>query len=192
MTEVRRPVGRDWALPGDAAWWMFAGAEFSTLCIFFVVFAVMRRDAAAEYEAARELLDPRFGLVNTLVLITSGYAAALGVVRLERAPRASARWFLAAAGLGLAFVAIKAVEYADKLGDGLTLSSGTFWFFYYFLTGFHFLHVLLGLGFLVWVARRLVRPDAGPEVVVQARSCAVFWHMLDLVWIVLFPLVYLL
>jgi len=190
MTELAGRRRRDWSLPGDAAWWMFAGAEFVTLCLFFLAFAVKRADDPVAFEAARQLLDPRYGLVNALILITSGYAVALGVGRLEVAPRTSSRWLLVAAALGLAFVAVKGVEYGDKLGEGLTLSSGTFWFFYYFLTGFHFLHVLLGIGFLVWVARRL--PDGGETAAVQARSAGVFWHMLDLVWILLFPLVYLL
>lgn len=193
VTEVPVVPGRrDWRLPGDAAWWLFAGAEFATLCLFFVVYAVMRKDAPAEFEAGQALLDPRLGLANAIVLITSGFAVACGVSSLSVNPRASSRWYALAAVLGLVFVGIKGVEYADKLGAGLSLSSSSFWFFYYFLTGFHFLHVLLGIGFLLWVARGLARGPVGEELRVQARSCGVFWHMLDLVWIVLFPLVYLL
>ncbi|MDF1798917.1 MAG: cytochrome c oxidase subunit 3 [Planctomycetota bacterium] len=183
---------RDWRLPGDGAWWVFAGAEFATLCMFFVVYAVMRMDAPLEFDVGQARLDPRFGLVNALVLITSGFAVARGVASLPVDPRASSRWYALAAVLGLIFVGIKGVEYADKLGAGLNLSSSSFWFFYYFLTGFHFLHVLLGIGFLVWVSWRLARGPGGEELHVQARSCGVFWHMLDLVWILLFPLVYLL
>lgn len=188
---------REWRLVGDGAWWVFLTAEFLTLCLFFVVFAVMRRDHLEEFRAAQELLSPHLALINSLVLITSGYAVARGVAAMRGANRSTssrhaAIWIFVAAALGLVFVAIKGGEYADKLGAGLTLSSGTFWFFYYFLTGFHFLHVLLGIGFLSWVGSRLVAEPHRPGLLTQAESCAAFWHMLDLVWILLFPLLYLL
>ena len=188
---------REWRLVGDGAWWVFLTAEFLTLCLFFVVFAVMRRDHLEEFRAAQELLSPHLALINSLVLITSGYAVARGVAAMRGANRSTssrhaAIWIFVAAALGLVFVVIKGSEYADKLGAGLTLSSGTFWFFYYFLTGFHFLHVLLGIGFLSWVGSRLVAEPHRPGLLTQAESCAAFWHMLDLVWILLFPLLYLL
>ena len=217
---------REWRLVGDGAWWVFLTAEFLTLCLFFVVFAVMRRDDLEEFQTAQKLLEPHLALINSLVLITSGYAVARGVAAMRNAGlvapaqvlggtdstlvdeaasqeralgtkgssagRQAAIWIFVAAALGLVFVAIKGGEYADKLGAGLTLSSGTFWFFYYFLTGFHFLHVLLGIGFLSWVGSRLVAEPHRPGLLTQAESCAAFWHMLDLVWILLFPLLYLL
>ena len=194
-THPTRPK-RDWNLPGDAAWWIFLTAEFLTLCMFFGVFAFMRRSRIGEFQDAQALLDPRFALANSLVLITSGYFAARGVKSLSSRrpePAASgAKWILLAALFGVVFVCIKGTEYAGKYEAGLTLSSGTFWFFYYFLTGFHFLHVLLGIGFLIWVAYSAKSRSSEPEFVVQAESCAAFWHMLDLVWILLFPLLYLL
>jgi nitric oxide reductase NorE protein len=184
---------RDWSLPGDAAWWMFLTAEFLTLFAFFVVYAFMRRANLEEFQAAQALLDPRFALVNSLVLITSGYCVARGVRALRCGGSERSRsWVLAAAALGVVFIAIKGAEYAEKFGLGLTLSSGTFWFFYYFLTGFHFLHVLLGIGFLVWVGLSAPKKSNALAFHVQAESCAAFWHMLDLVWILLFPLLYLL
>jgi nitric oxide reductase NorE protein len=172
---------------------MFLTAEFVTLCLFFCVFAFMRRGHLEEFQTAQKLLDPRYALVNSLVLITSGYAVARAIAALRSAlPKKAATWIALAILLGLAFVAIKGTEYAHKFELGLTLSSGHFWFFYYFLTGFHFLHVLLGIGFLSWVASRLAFEPDRPGLTTQAESCAAFWHMLDLVWIVLFPLLYLL
>ena len=187
------PKGR-WSLPGDAAWWFFLTAEFATLCIFFVAFAVTRRGNIEEFQAAQALLDPSLALINSLILMTSGYLMARGLHAIRTQARNAALWVLLAALLGVAFVVIKSVEYSDKLQLGLTLSSGHFWFFYYFLTGFHFLHVLLGIGFLGWLAGRLRRSagDYAPALRIQAESCGAFWHMLDLVWIVLFPLLYLL
>ena len=184
---------RDWQLPGDGAWWIFLTAEFMTLCLFFVVFGFARHANLQEFEAAQQLLDPRFALANSLVLITSGYAAARAIAALRRsAVKPALTWILIAAALGCVFVGIKGTEYSHKMAQGLNLSSGDFWFFYYFLTGFHFLHVLLGIGFLLWIAVQLLWKPTRPGLLVQAESCAAFWHMLDLVWIVLFPLLYLL
>lgn len=184
-----------WSLPGDGAWWMFLTAEFGTLCIFFVVFAFMRNASPEEFKAAQELLDPRLALVNSLILMTSGYCMARALHSLRHQAQdspAPTRWILLAALLGFVFIGIKSTEYASKLELGLSFSSGTFWFFYYFLTGFHFLHVLLGLGFLLWIGHHLHHGPRTPELQVQAESCGAFWHMLDLVWIILFPLLYLL
>lgn len=184
-----------WSLPGDVAWWLFLTAEFTTLCMFFVVYAFMRSASAEEFAAAQELLDARIALVNSLILMTSGYCMARALHSLRHrseGSNAAQRWVLAAAGLGLCFVVVKSTEYAHKFEMGLNLSSGTFWFFYYFLTGFHFLHVLLGLGFLFWVARRLSTGPRDAALQRHAESCGAFWHMLDLVWILLFPLLYLL
>jgi len=192
-TQTSHPPARDWRLAGDAAWWLFLTAEFVTLCLFFGVFAFMRRGHLEDFQAAQQLLDPRYALANSLVLITSGYAVARAIAAMRRElPRRAATWVAVAILLGLVFIAIKSTEYSHKFELGLTLSSGHFWFFYYFLTGFHFLHVLLGLGFLTWVASRLRFEPDRPGLATQAESCAAFWHMLDLVWILLFPLLYLL
>jgi nitric oxide reductase NorE protein len=184
-----------WSLPGDTAWWMFLTAEFGTLCIFFVVFACMRHASPKEFKAAQDLLDARLALANSLILMTSGYCMARSLHSLRNTGNSNSvarRWILLAALLGMIFVGIKSAEYATKLELGLSFSSGTFWFFYYFLTGFHFLHVLLGIGFLLWIAARIDQPLQTAELQVQAESCGAFWHMLDLVWIILFPLLYLL
>ncbi len=186
-------IQQRWQLPGDIAWWFFLGAEFATLCMFFVVFAFMRKAELEHFQAAQEILDPRYALANSLVLITSGYFVARGLLSMRSGNRpVASRWMLAAALFGLLFVGIKTTEYVHKFQLGLSFSSGTFWFFYYFLTGFHFLHVLLGLGFLVWVAMQLRKPDPEEKLLPVAESCGAFWHMLDLVWIVLFPILYLL
>ncbi|MCA9001380.1 MAG: cytochrome c oxidase subunit 3 [Planctomycetes bacterium] len=163
--------------------------------MFFVVFAYMRQAEFSDFRAAQALLDPRLALANSLILMTSGYCMAMGLFSMRKGSTGSKRaaaWVLMATLLGIVFVIIKSTEYAQKFDLGLTLSSGTFWFFYFFLTGFHFLHVLLGIGFLLWLAKRLARGPLTPELQVQAESCGAFWHMLDLVWILLFPLLYLL
>lgn len=178
-------------LPGDAAWWLFLSAEFVTLCLFFGLFAIMRANNADAFQQSQSQLNPTPAFVNALILITSGYFAARGVHAMQRgAAPACRRWLNAAGILGVVFLAIKSWEYWIKLEQGIFLSTSTFYFFYFFLTGFHYLHVWLGVGFLFWVSNRCRRGHSA-ELQRQAESCAAFWHMLDLVWVILFPLLYL-
>lgn len=179
-------------LPGDAAWWMFLGAEFVTLCIFFVLYAIMRANNLEAFQQSQAQLNPTPAFINALILITSGYFAARGVHAMQsQQNRQCSRWFSAAAILGIAFLIIKSWEYWLKLEQGIFLSTSTFYFFYFFLTGFHYLHVWLGVGFLILMAVR-TRKSSHPATHRNVESCAAFWHMLDLVWVVLFPLLYLL
>jgi nitric oxide reductase NorE protein len=88
-------------------------------------------------------------------------------------------------------MAIKLNEYADVFAAGTTLSTNTFWFFYLFVTGLHFLHVLAGVGFLLPTAYHAWKGAYGPNASLSVEAVAVFWHLVDLIWIFLFPLFYL-
>jgi nitric oxide reductase NorE protein len=187
------------ALPGDAAWWMFLTAEFLTLGIFFVAYAFSRANDVEAFQVSQAELHPQLAFANTLILITSGFFAARGVIAMQAGnARSCSKWYALSVILGVAFLVIKTIEYADRLGAGITLSTSTFYFFYFFLTGFHYLHVILGVGFLSWMAAKTYRqsllkhdPEIATKNLANVESCAAFWHMLDLVWIVLFPLLYL-
>lgn len=179
-------------LPGDAAWWLFLSAEFATLSIFFVAFAWSKAGNPEVFLEGQKLLHPDVGFANTLILITSGFFAAQGVLALHKKRHdLCARWYSAAACLGIVFLSIKTWEYAEKLGDGIHLSTSNFFFFYFFLTGFHYLHVMLGVGFLSVMAWKIRRKPVAESTERNIESCAAFWHMLDLVWVILFPLLYL-
>ena len=131
-------------------------------------------------------------LTTTCVLLTGGWFAARGVLanRCDESRDAS-RCLWGAAASGLVFMAIKSYEYAGVFGAGITLSTSSFWFFYLFLTGFHFMHVLAGVGFLVPTAWRAYRGAYGPAEPMTVEAVAVFWHLVDLIWVSLFPLFYL-
>ena len=118
------------------------------------------------------------------VLLTSGLFAALAVSARGRGERRTARLHLGAAGLlGLVFLAVKIVEYADKLEAGIGMETNTFFTLYYLLTGFHFLHVIFGLIVLAIVAVW--------DSMENTETGAAFWHMVDLVWVLIFPVIYL-
>lgn len=189
MTEVDGTEGSGWGalsdLPGNPLMWILILSELLVFGAFLLGFAGARIGDPAGFAEAQSHLDRLYGGVNTLVLITSGLCAALAAKAAETgAPLARIRLWLAAAGaLGGVFLWVKALEYADKAAQGFGLDSGTFFTLYYLMTGFHALHVVLGLIFLAIVARR-----GTPEATETATA---FWHMVDLVWVLIYPVVYL-
>lgn len=179
-------------LSGGTVIWLFVALELLTFGLFFLAYAAMRRSDVATFDAAQAMLHPRLGAINTGVLLTGGWLAARGVLANRSGhARTTALCFAGAAGTGLVFMAIKTFEYAEVFAAGISLSTNTFWFFYLFLTGLHFLHVLAGVGFLLPVAWRAGRGGYGPADALSVEAVAVFWHLVDMIWIVLFPLLYL-
>jgi nitric oxide reductase NorE protein len=99
--------------------------------------------------------------------------------------------FAGALVCGLAFVGLKVVEYTAKVSEGHVPTENNFYMYYYVLTGFHLLHVLIGIVVLVSliVAARIAQPSRTRMAFIEGGGC--FWHLVDLLWIVLFPLLYL-
>ncbi|WP_443694085.1 cytochrome c oxidase subunit 3 [Pseudomonas sp.] len=175
-------------LPGDLAMWFFILAELSVFAILILAFAVTQVLKPEVFAAGRAQLDTSTGLAMTLSLLTAGLLAALALqqVRLQRWRR-GAGLFVAALLVALVYVAIKLTEYAHLGAAGLGLEHSTFFTLYWILTGFHFLHVLLGMVILAWLALGCWRVGLS---VGGLESGVLYWHMVDLVWVVLFPLVY--
>ena len=181
-------------LPGDLAMWIFILAELAVFGILILAFAVTQMLQIELFRESRLALDSSTGLALTLGLLTSGLFAALAVeqVRANRQDRAG--WLFVAALLSAGvYVMLKLQEYGHLAGLGLGLEHNTFFTLYWLLTGFHFLHVLLGMLILGFMANRCRigayapgNPRSGLE------SGVLYWHMVDLVWVLLFPLVYLL
>jgi nitric oxide reductase NorE protein len=180
-------------LPGDLAMWWFVLAELTVFGLLILAFAVTQRLQPGLFAEGRALLDSSTGLALTLGLLGAGLCAALAVQRLQRGARVAAgRWLLAAVACGGLYVLLKLHEYGRLLAAGLGLEHDTFFTLYWILTGFHFLHVLPGLailGGLAWRCLDVRRPAPGRS---GAESCVLYWHMVDLIWVLLYPLVYLL
>lgn len=179
-------------LAGGTVIWLFVAIELLTFGLFFVAFATSQRADPASFSAGQAQLHPFFAAVNTCVLLTGGWFAARGVLanRCDQS-RAASRYLWGAAATGLLFMAIKSYEYVGVFAAGITLSTSAFWFFYLFVTGFHFLHVLAGVGFLVPTAWRTARGAYGSAAPMTVEAVAVFWHLVDMIWVLLFPLFYL-
>ncbi len=169
------------SLPGNPLMWILIISELLVFGAFFLGFGVARVLQPELFRAGQAMLDIRLGGLNTLLLVTSGWFAARAV---RAGPGgASRRWIAAAMVLGAGFLVVKGVEYADKAAHGIGIETDTFFTLFYLMTGFHAMHVVMGLVVLAIVAWR-----NSPE---NLETGAAFWHMVDLIWLVLFPIVYL-
>ena len=170
--------------------WLFLGSEVMFFTGFFGAYIVAR---SAAYDAVAMPLDKGLGALNTLVLITSSLTMALAVVYSKRGDRkATGTWLLLTLALAGVFLVVKSIEYGAHFAHHIYPSSDIFHGFYYLLTGFHGLHVVGGmvaLGILWWRNRR---GDFDEHYNDPIEITGLYWHFVDLVWIFLFPGLYLL
>ncbi len=179
----------DWGvlsdLPGNPVMWLLIWSELFVFGAIFLGFSVARLSEVETFNSAQATLDRLAGAINTMVLITSGFFAALAVNAQSRNKSLQARgWIVATIVLGILFLVIKGMEYADKLAHGYSIYSNNFYMFYYMMTGFHAAHVVFGIGLLAIVGWK--------NSLENLETGTAFWHMVDLIWVILFPLVYLL
>ncbi|MEP3047026.1 MAG: cytochrome c oxidase subunit 3 family protein [Roseibium sp.] len=172
-------------LPGELMMWVLIISELLVFGAGLAAFLGVRITDPAGFAAAQDHLHRMQAGVNTVVLITSGYFAACAL-RFSIANRTSAARLslFGAMVLGIVFLLIKVWEYAEKIEHGISTETHPFFTFYYLLTGFHAAHVVAGiliLGLVTWFAK--------PR---NIEVAAAFWHMVDLVWVLLFPVIYLL
>ncbi|MGS0737487.1 cytochrome c oxidase subunit 3 [Pseudomonas sp. GG8] len=180
-------------LPGDLAMWFFILAELSVFAILILVFAGTQALKPQMFSESRQLLNSSTGLAMTLSLLTAGLFAALAQEQVRQSRAGCGAVFLLAALLAASvYVVLKLTEYRHLLASGLGLEHNTFFTLYWILTGFHFLHVLLGMLILGWLAERCRRRLYCANNCSGLESGVLYWHMVDLIWVVLFPLVYIL
>lgn len=173
--------------PGGIFIWMLVALELLTFGIALIAFAASAKQAPEVFHESRQLLDVRFGLANTVFLLTSGYFMAEAVRHFQHADLHRSRRALSLALTGgTLFILSKSLEYSDKISHGHTLGSNAFFTWYWLLTVFHLMHVAVGLIILAVLRRRLDRTRAE-----DLEAGGVFWHMCDLVWLLLFPALYL-
>jgi nitric oxide reductase NorE protein len=174
-------------IPGEAGLWVFLLGDLTLFGVFFIAFVVTMSAQPELWATSATALHDWPGMTNTVVLLTASFLVARAVST-RGAPRVRARrgLLLGAAGLGVLFVLVKAGEYAALAAAGITPGTNLFFTYYFVLTGIHLAHVAIGIVVLVVCATRL--PSATPSFVEGSAS---YWHMVDLLWIILFPLLYL-
>lgn len=190
-SQVKVEAIQDDGPPGDLAIWIFILAEMAVFGVLFVVYAFSRAQQVELFNASQLTLSCTAGAINTLVLIASSYCAvrAVSAIRCDRS-RQCVRWLGVTLLLGAVFVGIKSWEFREKYLGGITLDTNTFYTFYLTLTFFHFMHVLLGMVILGFVIAKARRGGYGSQDHVGVETGTSFWHMVDLLWLILFPLVY--
>jgi nitric oxide reductase NorE protein len=179
-------------MPGEEGTWVFLFGDMLVFGVFFATFMYQRAQAPELFDQSRQTLNAGIGLANTLILLTSSLfvVTAIGAIRLHR--RVAAQLLLIGAiACGLAFVALKAVEYTAKVHEGQVPTQNAFYLYYFILTGIHLIHVLIGITILVLLFAQARRTELSAQRTALVEGGACFWHLVDLLWIVLFPLLYL-
>ncbi|RLJ22139.1 cytochrome-c oxidase [bacterium endosymbiont of Escarpia laminata] len=177
--------------PGDLVIWIFILAELLVFAAFFSAYAFTRMNNVELFNEFQQNLDRQAALINTFALITSSYfvVRAVSAIR-EGNSQHCVRWLLAALVMGVVFLVVKGGEYSHHLGEGINLSTNTFYMFYISLTFFHFMHVIMGMVILAAVAVKAQKGGYSAEEHTGVETGASYWHMVDLLWLILFPLVY--
>jgi len=177
--------------PGDLAIWVFILAELLVFGVFFTAYAFTRLNNIELFNQYQQTLNITSALINTITLITSSYFVVRAVAAIrENDLRLCERWLWAAFAMGGLFLIVKSAEFAHHFGMGVTLSTNTFYMFYLSLTFFHYMHVIMGMVILAAVAVKTRKGGYSAEDHTGVETGASYWHMVDLVWLILFPLVY--
>jgi len=185
--------------PGDLAIWIIIYVEFITFALLFLGYAFSRRLDVELFNASQLAVNQTSGFINTFILITSSYFVVKAVQNIRKMTQESqeksnieaSKWLLFAIMCGMAFLMIKVTEFSHIFGMGIHMSTNKYFMFYIMLTVFHFLHVLLGTGILFIIYKKTKVYGYLPNDSKGIETGASYWHMVDLLWIVLFPLVYI-
>ncbi len=176
--------------PGGVLLWILIVLELLTFGIALVVLVFSAKEAPEQYHASAAHLNRTFGAINTVFLLVSGYFMAMVVRHFKSGDNRSSVLDMNWAMLGgLLFLVLKGFEYYEKVSGGFTLGYDGFFNFYWLLTGFHVIHVLVGLVILLFVRHSIKGHNAQLD---DVEASAAFWHMCDLIWLLLFPVLYLL
>jgi cytochrome c oxidase subunit 3 len=182
---------------------VWLGSEVMFFAALFAMYFSLRANSPAIWAVDTEKLNIPMALTNTLVLVASSFTAQFGVFAAERMqPRATGwspvkwgmvEWFFLSYVMGAIFVSGQVWEYANLVSDGVMLSSNAYGSAFYITTGFHALHVTGGLiAFLLVIGRTFAAKKFGHKEATTAIVVSYYWHFVDVVWIGLFLIIYVL
>jgi len=172
--------------------WIFLFSEILLFGGLFATYAVFRSLFPQDFVRDNRELNVLLGSVNTVVLLCSSLTVALAVASIQRGKTRPLKWHLALTILlGLVFLVNKFIEYSGKFSHGIFPSTSHFFSIYFVMTGLHGLHVLGGVAALSLVLFLAVRGRFSSTNYVLVEGTALYWHLVDVIWIYLFPLLYL-
>jgi len=177
--------------PGGILMWIIIFLELITFGMALLAFVVYGKEQPELFHHSRLQLNSTMGAINTVFLLTSGYFMARAVVEFkDRNLNKSSLYFKLTMLGGFLFLLVKSIEYYHKIQAGISLDTNTFFSFYWMLTAFHLLHVIIGLVILAWTHYGMMKKNSD-TLAEDVEACAPFWHMCDLIWLLLFPVLYL-
>lgn len=179
--------------PGGILVWIIVLVELLTFGMGLVVFQVQASEHRKIFEAGRSSLNQPIGMINTMILLTGGWFMTIALQTIRSGEeRRSQRWLTFTILSGVGFMLLKLFEYAEKLNHGYDLHADTFFTLYWLLTVFHFIHVAIAVVILSVMWYGIHRGKYTAKDHEDVESSGVFWHMCDLIWLFVYPVVYLL
>ena len=176
-------------IPGEPDMWVFVVFESLVFASYFCVYLYFRTQDEAAFLEPQSALHLPLGAVDTILLLTSSWAMARCALHARaRAHRAARQYAYVTAGFGAAFLALKVVEWVSLIGEGHTFTSSEFMQYFFFLTGMHAVHLLIGFVVLVVLVRQLT--DLQRCSLTTIETCTTYWHTVDLYWVIIFALLY--
>ena len=176
-------------MPGHGAMWALVMIEAMTFSAYFVVYALYYKWNPEAFLKAQSELNLGFGVLNTIILLTSSWSIALCVQRSREGNYGAAlRNCVFTAVGGVVFSILKLYEWSVEIGKGLYFSTNEFFSYYYFFTGMHLLHVFVGFIALGVVYYQLSSPARRSQELVETG--ATYWHLVDFLWVIIFALLY--
>lgn len=177
--------------PGTDGLWTFVFIDMVVFLMIFLTYMTERLGHVALYRSSQSHLNEIAGLANTLILLSSSWMMVQAVHSQRQANVHRARRFLGMTWLlGLLFCINKVAEYHSKLHAGFTPASNSFFSYYFFITAIHFAHVIAGMIFIAYAYNAAGR-SPGENQVIRLENVGLFWHFVDVLWIFIFPLLYL-
>ena len=182
--------------------WLFLFTEILLFGGMFLLYAIYRTKHAAEFHKAAEDLSRTAGTINTVILLTSSLTMALAISEVRKGNRERSLAFQGLTILlGSAFLVVKYFEWSAKIGHGIfpnfpelmKLAKGEMLYYglYFVMTGLHGVHVLIGLGVLVYMLIGTFAGKINAGNFIQLENSGLYWHLVDTIWVYLFPLFYL-
>jgi nitric oxide reductase NorE protein len=176
-------------LQGETSMWVFVLGDLVIFAVYFLIFMVERTQQRDVFLESQQHLSQNIGVINTLVLLASSWFIARAVLMARAGDHARAiRLTTLAGACGVVFILVKVAEWTQEIRAGHTLPTNDFFSFYFVLTGVHLLHVLMGLIVVGIVLRELRTPTLRRVSLVETG--AVYWHMVDLIWVIVFAMLY--
>jgi len=180
-------------IPGELGLWIFLLADMSIFALYFWVFIWNQSLHPEQFLQGQASLNHSLGLLNTVILLSSSYFAAMAVHGARGQNLDSFRRNIQLTiACGAGFLLVKAIEYGEKFSAGLHIASNEFYSYYFAFTGIHMVHVVIGLSLLTYMLLSFRTEAQIRQQMANIEGTVLYWHMVDLLWVVLFSLIYLL